>query len=143
MCWGTRFPSGFSVFCISIAIGLSLTITCLAACTLTAQAAFGDEAVEEVAEAVEREGAAKGIREVAARDGVLTGKEVGKGGIKALLIDVGPHGQRVLIDFEATQGIQQPLIRREADAIDMDVAASPSSPCLSSASSPCGSLCAE
>ena len=102
---------------------LSLTITCLAACALTAQTAFGDEAVEEVAEAVEREGAAKGIREVAARDGVLTGKEVGKGGIEVLLIDVGPHGQRVLIDFEATQGIQQPLIRREADAIDMDVAA--------------------
>ena len=87
------------------------------------KSAFGDEAVEEVAEAVEREGAAKGIREVAARDGVLTGKEVSKGGIEVLLIDVGPHGQRVLIDFEATQGIQQPLIRREAYAIDMDVAA--------------------
>ena len=56
---------------------------------------------------MEREGAAKGIREVAARDGVLTGKEVSKGGIEVLLIDVGPHGQRVLIDFEATQGIQQ------------------------------------
>lgn len=97
-------------------------IACLAAASFSDETPVGDEAGEDVGEAVTRDGAVEGMIEVGTSDGVLAGEEGAQGGVYLLFGDDRPHGQRILIHLEATQVGQQVLIRRETDAIDMDVA---------------------
>ena len=94
----------------------------LAAVADADEAAFADEALEEGADTVGREGQLEGITDVFVRDGLVVGKEGSEALVDVILFRVECLSEGYLADLEFLDFRQQLAVGLEVDADDVDIA---------------------